>query len=130
MGTLAEMAVQVEHCIRHSQPAAGTAELMQALAQFGPDQWAPLSPPRHAFNDFYAALANALLFVNGLELAELRRAELRIEDLLVSVRKRWSHERQGFTYSVVAGVSCDYSYTTVGQAHGLIQSELNGDPVF
>lgn len=130
MATINEMAETLEHSIMHNQPAAGTAELMQSLAAFGPDVWQPLAPPRHAFNSFYAALANALLFVNEIELAELRRADLKITDLLVSVRKRWSHHQVGFTYSVVAGVSCDYQYTTVGMVHNLIQAELNGDAVF
>lgn len=130
MGSLNEMATQLEHCIRHNQPAAGTAELMQALANFGPDTWEPLSPVRHSYSDFYAALANALLFVNEPELTELRRVGLRINDLLVSVRKRWSHHQQSFTYSVMAGVSDNYSYTTAGMVHDIIQAELRGDPVF
>jgi len=127
---LFEMSDMLERCFGANQQAAATAELMQSMSKFGTNTWQPLNPCRHAFADYYSALANALLFVNEIELAELRRADISIDLLLVSVRKRWSHGRCGFSYSCVAGISDDYSYTTAGRMHDQIQAERNGDPAF
>jgi hypothetical protein len=63
----------------------------------------PPTETEPSITGYYTALANALLFVNEIEIAELRRAELPLPMLLVSVRKRWSHNRCGFSYSCVAG---------------------------
>jgi hypothetical protein len=127
---IGHMADLIEHCLNKGKPAAETIAVMQARASFGPNKWEPLAPPRHSFGTYYLALANALLFVSDVELSEIRRANLQLRDLLVSIRTRWSQHQHRFTYSVVAGIYDGGCYTTAGIAHDKIQAELRGDPLF
>jgi hypothetical protein len=130
--TLTEMSDLIELCLKQQRPAVESIKLVQALAVFGPagNHWLPVAPNQHAFYDYYAALANALLFVNEPELEMLGELQITINDILVSIKKSWSHTAVRFSYMCVAGVTHDHSYTTAGAVHDQVQSELNGDPVF
>jgi hypothetical protein len=127
---IGHMSEMIELCLTKNKPAAESIEIIQARANFGPNKWQPLAPPRHSFGTYYLALANALLFVSDIELAEIKRADLKLRDLLVSIRARWSQHQHRFTYSVVAGVYDCGCFTTAGIAHDKIQAELRGDPMF
>jgi len=131
--TLLDLGEATKYALGSDEPH--TVERAVALARFvatkGLEPWEPLNPTTTAFNNFYQALGNALLFLDDKTQAELEIVELPFKSLLLSVRRYWSDSREGgWRYRCVAGITDGLSYTTAGTVHATLSAEERGDPVF
>ena len=112
---------ELAHCVVVSLDkrltAAEAVRIIQELAAFGPeaDRWTPLTPRLASFPNFWMALGNAMLFVDGPALADLTECSVKFEDMLISMRSAWSTEGEHHLYAVVCGVADRFRYCTVAQ---------------
>jgi len=117
---LGEMVNCLRICLDHDGPAADAIFTVARCAEMGGTRWLarwhPLQPHLHYFTNFWAALANAMLFVDTEHAAALARDEVRLADLLLGVSTIPSDDGDYYNYAVVVGYADKFRHVQLGDA--------------